>query len=254
MEVVAELIARSRTKEESDAFRAFVPTDAQIKLLADVGLEVLEHFPSVPGCCALMNAQYAAHLQERTDAPVYMAAGALYVGSLPIFGQAVQGESWQSVFQRSNPSWDGHCWLVFGNRIADVSIFRTAYSGWSHPALLRHVLDVFGKGRGLLICGATEAASQGLDYKPQYILTEDEITALCGGSADWIGPFLQRGNEQKASPRGQRGNTPRRTQAAPSAQMRGGSVRAPQLGRVGRNDLCPCGSGKKFKQCCLQKG
>ncbi len=22
--------------------------------------------------------------------------------------------------------------------------------------------------------------------------------------------------------------------------------------RVGRNDLCPCGSGKKFKRCCLE--
>jgi hypothetical protein len=22
---------------------------------------------------------------------------------------------------------------------------------------------------------------------------------------------------------------------------------------VGRNELCPCGSGKKFKRCCLQK-
>lgn len=24
--------------------------------------------------------------------------------------------------------------------------------------------------------------------------------------------------------------------------------------RVGRNDLCPCGSGKKFKKCCMGKG
>ena len=24
--------------------------------------------------------------------------------------------------------------------------------------------------------------------------------------------------------------------------------------RVGRNEPCPCGSGKKFKQCCLRKG
>ncbi len=24
--------------------------------------------------------------------------------------------------------------------------------------------------------------------------------------------------------------------------------------KVGRNDPCPCGSGKKFKRCCLQKG
>ena len=23
--------------------------------------------------------------------------------------------------------------------------------------------------------------------------------------------------------------------------------------RVGRNDLCPCGSGKKYKNCCLRK-
>ncbi|MBC8391880.1 MAG: SEC-C domain-containing protein, partial [Deltaproteobacteria bacterium] len=23
--------------------------------------------------------------------------------------------------------------------------------------------------------------------------------------------------------------------------------------KVGRNDPCPCGSGKKFKKCCLKK-
>ena len=24
--------------------------------------------------------------------------------------------------------------------------------------------------------------------------------------------------------------------------------------KLGRNDLCPCGSGKRFKRCCLSKG
>ena len=24
--------------------------------------------------------------------------------------------------------------------------------------------------------------------------------------------------------------------------------------KVGRNDPCPCGSGKKFKKCCIDKG
>ena len=24
--------------------------------------------------------------------------------------------------------------------------------------------------------------------------------------------------------------------------------------KLGRNDLCPCGSGKRFKKCCLQAG
>ncbi|WP_245439754.1 SEC-C metal-binding domain-containing protein [Microvirga aerophila] len=25
---------------------------------------------------------------------------------------------------------------------------------------------------------------------------------------------------------------------------------APTFGKVGRNDPCPCGSGKKYKKCC----
>jgi uncharacterized protein YecA (UPF0149 family) len=24
--------------------------------------------------------------------------------------------------------------------------------------------------------------------------------------------------------------------------------------KLGRNDLCPCGSGRRFKQCCLEHG
>ena len=27
----------------------------------------------------------------------------------------------------------------------------------------------------------------------------------------------------------------------------------PMTNRIGRNDLCPCGSGKKYKRCCLTK-
>lgn len=27
-----------------------------------------------------------------------------------------------------------------------------------------------------------------------------------------------------------------------------------QYPKVGRNDPCPCGSGKKYKKCCLNKG
>jgi uncharacterized protein YecA (UPF0149 family) len=27
-----------------------------------------------------------------------------------------------------------------------------------------------------------------------------------------------------------------------------------KIKKVGRNDPCPCGSGKKFKKCCMNKG
>jgi uncharacterized protein YecA (UPF0149 family) len=32
-------------------------------------------------------------------------------------------------------------------------------------------------------------------------------------------------------------------------ETQGGARQAPAA-KVGRNDLCPCGSGKKFKKCC----
>jgi preprotein translocase subunit SecA len=39
---------------------------------------------------------------------------------------------------------------------------------------------------------------------------------------------------------------------------RGTPERRPEAARtgqkVGRNDVCPCGSGKKYKKCCLAKG
>lgn len=47
---------------------------------------------------------------------------------------------------------------------------------------------------------------------------------------------------------------------APSEQLAAGTfssyrptIASPSFSKVGRNDPCPCGSGKKFKKCCLRK-
>ncbi len=49
---------------------------------------------------------------------------------------------------------------------------------------------------------------------------------------------------------------PRATRYSGASGGSAGSVRAPQRSssKVGRNDPCPCGSGKKYKQCCRLKG
>jgi len=39
----------------------------------------------------------------------------------------------------------------------------------------------------------------------------------------------------------------------PAAEIMG-VLRAVEAGKVGRNDPCPCGSGKKYKQCCMHRG
>lgn len=42
---------------------------------------------------------------------------------------------------------------------------------------------------------------------------------------------------------------------SPKLSLRKSVVTAPrQILKVGRNDPCPCGSGKKYKNCCIEKG
>ena len=45
---------------------------------------------------------------------------------------------------------------------------------------------------------------------------------------------------------------PSETQVKRGVRVVGGSKQLEE--KLGRNDLCPCGSGKRFKKCCLQKG
>jgi hypothetical protein len=64
-------------------------------------------------------------------------------------------------------------------------------------------------------------------------------TSLQGGGADHV-----RYEDSFAGPRSAR------LPAAPSRPRLIGRPSAARPGRVGRNDPCPCGSGKKFKNCC----
>lgn len=85
-------------------------------------------------------------------------------------------------FGASDLSWDGHCWIVLGKWIADVSICRTAKSGRAPPALARHMRQAFEAKTGLLIQSAEAAAEMGLFYRPRYVLTSDQIDGLARGA------------------------------------------------------------------------
>lgn len=41
--------------------------------------------------------------------------------------------------------------------------------------------------------------------------------------------------------------------ATAEVSLRSKLVRSVKIFHVGRNELCPCGSGKKFKKCCWNK-
>jgi hypothetical protein len=182
IDTIAGLIAKSHAPAAADVYRAFIPDKSQVNALVSAGIEVLRHFPHMPGACAMMSAVWAARWQNLERTPVYVVAGALLVGTEPVFGCENMQIDGVAAFGKSSPSWDGHCWLAFGNYVADISIFRTAYSTYSPPALARHMVEHFGRGSGLLICTPADAASAGLHYRPQYVLTDDQITGLFLGA------------------------------------------------------------------------
>ncbi len=51
----------------------------------------------------------------------------------------------------------------------------------------------------------------------------------------------------------QQNEAPQREQVAKPDAPNAGSVEARQSMKIGPNDLCPCGSGKKYKKCCASK-
>jgi hypothetical protein len=57
IDIVATLIARSHSPEAAHAYREFLPEKQQVQPLKLVGIEVLQHFPRLPGACAMMSAQ-----------------------------------------------------------------------------------------------------------------------------------------------------------------------------------------------------
>ena len=89
-------------------------------------------------------------------------------------------------FTGTNLDWDGHCWVIFGNLLGDVSLFRTAYSEASPPALKHKIITEFGEGHGLLISPLESLTQTCIAYDAQYVLTDDEITGLYNSARNII--------------------------------------------------------------------
>jgi hypothetical protein len=179
---VKELIVDSFGSDAAEAWAGFSPTEGDLLTLKEIGRELLTMFPTMPAACAMMSAVYALRLEKVEAAPAYVVAGSLFVGETRVFGE--NGEiNGRTRFSQSNLSWDGHAWIVSGDRLADVSIFRTAYSKFAPPALAAHVEREFGMGKGLFICKTEDAVKSGFRYQPQYVLTQDQVDALGRGAA-----------------------------------------------------------------------
>ena len=175
------VLAACRDEAEAQRHRDYVGTDADLDALSEVGRRVLTAFPTIPGACTAMSALYAVGLETASCGPVHVVAGDLSVPEGRVFGDG-GADDLADVFNASDPSWNGHCWIMVGDRIADVSICRTAKSDKAPPALAHHMRQTYEGKTGLLIHSTVAAADTGLFYRPRYVLTKDQVDGLARGA------------------------------------------------------------------------
>jgi len=184
--ILSRLITESYDAVEAESALSFQPTDSALQKLLEAGKAVLSSFPYKPGACTLMSAMWTALIRDNTEYPIHAVAGSLFIDGHHLFGSDSTANQRKGAFKGINLDWDGHCWIIFGNLIGDVSLFRTAYSNASPRVLKEKVLSVFGEGRGLFVMPADTTTKRGIRYEPKYVLTDDEITGLCNGALSMI--------------------------------------------------------------------
>jgi hypothetical protein len=161
-----KLIADSFGSDAAEAWARFSPTDEQMGAMTEATRKLLIHFPKLPGPCEVMSALFACNMEKLGLPPAYVIAGSLYVGETRVFGEDSDIDG-KNRFSRSDPSWDGHAWIVWGDRLVDLSIFRATE---------------IDPRKELFICKIEDAIRGGFRYVPQYVLTQGQVDAIAGGA------------------------------------------------------------------------
>lgn len=153
------------------AFKAYEMSDADRAALSQCALDLLRLLPPAANS-ALMSAAFAVGLERCIDAPVHVVAGTLAVEGSPVFNGTETG--WNT------PEWSGHVWVMVGPYVADIALFRMAYSAQAPASFAKHVDLAFGPGKALYVDHWQKTRLAGLGYQPHHVLGETDVTRLMG--------------------------------------------------------------------------
>lgn len=170
---LGKLIAAHHGWPVAKAFKAYQMDDAAGAKVSAAALDILKAFPPLPAASALMSAAFAVRLEKTLNAPIQVVAGTLSVNDEPVFGDQTPFPI--GTFAQAGGSWNGHVWVMIGPYVADISLFRTAYSRFGPAALSRHVDLTFGPNKGLYVDHWGKTRQRGLKYEPSYVLSRDEV-------------------------------------------------------------------------------
>lgn len=174
------LVEVSYDTAEKSRFLSFDATDLHLDQAVQMGLEILRRSPNIPGACTYLTAMWTAMLRDNLRLPAFCVAGDLCVRGRMAFGSSDADVARR--FTVASDVWDGHCWLVLGQHVGDLSVFRTAYAQPQGSNLRQAVLDEFGPGGGLFLMRGSDALTTGFEYRAKYVVRESEMTALINGA------------------------------------------------------------------------
>ena len=174
MKKILNLISLSYNEKESENYANFKPKKNEIDTLIEAAKEALSIFPNIPGACVPLSSLLASLIRDNTNYPIHAIAGSLYIDNKKVFHN--ESDDFKALFKKTNLEWDGHCWIIFGNYLCDISICRTAYSNLSPVILKNKILSTMGEGKGIFICPIDKLLDNGFNFIPKYVLTDEEIT------------------------------------------------------------------------------
>jgi hypothetical protein len=180
-EQAARLVEATYGKAERARFLGFDPADDVLAQVAEAGRVVLARSPPISGACTYMTAAWVSVLRGAYGLPAYFAVGDLRVRGRWAF-RVRDARTLAGQLDESSDRWDGHCWLLLGNHVGDMSVCRTAYAQPEGSNLRAAVLDEFGPGRGLFLSRRGRLSDRGFEYTPMYVASDEQIDALVNGA------------------------------------------------------------------------
>lgn len=175
-----EVLAQNYSPAEIENFFAYTLSQDDEILIKETLQAALDNIPSKALACTQISAAWAAMIEDHSQIPVSVVCGDLSYLGIKLFvchspiptsapGSTIKGD------------WDGHCWLEFGGRIADASIFRTIYHGQVSDRLKNQIKEQFGEGKGTIIGTPEQMTGNHLTYTPRYTLSKTQIDGIITG-------------------------------------------------------------------------
>lgn len=172
-----QIIKRDRGE---DGYAEFVQCQAASpEVIIEAARLTLDVIPQAFGSCVMVSAGFTAILKSKGISAVVVLGDLLIEGAYAfkcrgnIPGATYEGEVVDAI-------WDGHAWVMIGDILCDLSIFRSAYATDRPNILKAFVTQYFGEGKGALLSPLANIPN-GMEFVPKYVLNDDQILGLLDG-------------------------------------------------------------------------